>query len=49
VPSDHTSWGVEPVFDRVVVTREGSTQTKSGYTFWKGDRIRTPENGAPTP
>jgi hypothetical protein len=36
------------VFDRVVVTREGSTQTKAGYTFWKGDRIRAPEGAGST-
>jgi hypothetical protein len=37
---DNTSWGIEPAFDRVVVRREGSTQTTTGYTFLKGDRIR---------
>jgi murein DD-endopeptidase MepM/ murein hydrolase activator NlpD len=46
---DNTSWGVEPVFDRVVVTRDGNTQTKGGYTLWKGDRIRAGEGPAPTP
>jgi murein DD-endopeptidase MepM/ murein hydrolase activator NlpD len=46
---DNTSWGVEAVFDRVVVTRDGTTQTKVGYTFWKGDRIRAPEGPSPTP
>jgi hypothetical protein len=39
-PDDNTSWGVEAVFDRVVLTRNGKTGTVSGYTFWKDDRIR---------
>jgi len=41
-PDGNGSWGVEPVFERVVVTRDGKTETVSGYTFLKNDRIRTP-------
>jgi hypothetical protein len=41
-PDGNGSWGIEPVFERVVVTREGKTETVSGYTFLKDDRIRTP-------
>jgi murein DD-endopeptidase MepM/ murein hydrolase activator NlpD len=39
-PDDNTSWGVEPVFDAVVVTRGSKTQTQAGYTFLKDDLIR---------
>jgi hypothetical protein len=41
-PDGNKSWGVEPVFESVVVTREGTTQTVTGYTFLKDDRIRAP-------
>jgi hypothetical protein len=41
-PDGNTSWGVEPVFERVVVTRDGKTETVAGYTFLRNDRIRTP-------
>ena len=41
-PDGNTSFGVEPVFEHVVVTRAGKTETVSGYTFFKNDRIRTP-------
>jgi len=41
-PDGNGSWGVEPVFDRVVVTRDGKSETVTGYTFLKDDRIRTP-------
>jgi murein DD-endopeptidase MepM/ murein hydrolase activator NlpD len=39
-PDDNTSWGVEPVFDAVVVTRAAKTHTLVGYTFLKDDLIR---------
>jgi murein DD-endopeptidase MepM/ murein hydrolase activator NlpD len=39
-PDDNTSWGVEAVFDAVVVTRARQTQSSSDYTFLKDDRIR---------
>ena len=41
-PDGNHSWGVEPVFERVVVTRDGRTETVAGYTFLRGDRIRQP-------
>jgi len=41
-PDGNGSWGVEPVFERVVVTRDGKSETVTGYTFLKDDRIRTP-------
>jgi murein DD-endopeptidase MepM/ murein hydrolase activator NlpD len=41
-PDDNTAWGVDPVFDRVVVTRGGATSTMTGYRFLRGDHIRTP-------
>jgi murein DD-endopeptidase MepM/ murein hydrolase activator NlpD len=42
-PDGNTSLGVEPAFDKVVVTRGGGkTETVSGYTFLKGDRIHSP-------
>jgi hypothetical protein len=41
-PDDNTSWGVEAVFPRVVVTRAGKTETTVSYTFIKGDRVRAP-------
>jgi murein DD-endopeptidase MepM/ murein hydrolase activator NlpD len=46
-PDDNTSWGVEAVFDRVVVTRGGSAQVSAAYTFLQGDRIR--ENAGSSP
>jgi murein DD-endopeptidase MepM/ murein hydrolase activator NlpD len=41
-PDGNKSWGVDPVFERVVVTRDGRTDTVSGYTFLRGDHIRQP-------
>jgi hypothetical protein len=41
-PDGNGSWGVEPVFERVVVTREGKTETVTGYTFLRNDRIHSP-------
>jgi hypothetical protein len=41
-PDGNKSWGVEPVFERVVVSRDGRADTVSGYTFLRGDRIRQP-------
>ena len=41
-PDQNKAWGVEAVFDRVVVTRGGKSETVSGYTFLKNDRIRSP-------
>jgi murein DD-endopeptidase MepM/ murein hydrolase activator NlpD len=34
------SWGVEPVFAGVSITRDGQTTAASDYTFLKGDRVR---------
>jgi murein DD-endopeptidase MepM/ murein hydrolase activator NlpD len=44
-PDDNTSWGVEAVFEAVVVTRGGHTAKVTGYTLWKDDRIRAAEIG----
>jgi murein DD-endopeptidase MepM/ murein hydrolase activator NlpD len=41
-PDGNRCWGVEPVFERVLVTHEGAKQTVDGYTFLKGDHIQTP-------
>jgi hypothetical protein len=41
-PDDNTAWGVEAVFERVIVTRDGKTETADAYAFLKGDRIRNP-------
>jgi hypothetical protein len=41
-PDGNTSFGVEPVFERVVVTRDGKTETVKDYTFLKNDRIHSP-------
>jgi hypothetical protein len=42
-PDGNRSWGVEPVFERVVVTRDGRTESVvPAYTFLRGDRIRQP-------
>jgi murein DD-endopeptidase MepM/ murein hydrolase activator NlpD len=39
-PAFDASWGVEPVFDRVVRTRGASTETVLAYTFLKDDLVR---------
>jgi hypothetical protein len=41
-PDGNKSWGVEPVFERVIVTRDGRTESVPDYTFLRGDRIRQP-------
>jgi hypothetical protein len=41
-PDGNKAWGVEAVFERVVVTRGGRTETVPSYTFLRGDRIREP-------
>jgi hypothetical protein len=41
-PAFEKSWGVEAVFPKVKLTRDGATRVASGYTFLKGDRIAAP-------
>jgi murein DD-endopeptidase MepM/ murein hydrolase activator NlpD len=36
------SWGIEPVFNDLQVTRDGRSFRATGYTFSKGDRIASP-------
>lgn len=38
-PRFDTSWGVEPVFDEVVLVRDGASTVAKDYVFLKGDRI----------
>jgi murein DD-endopeptidase MepM/ murein hydrolase activator NlpD len=38
-PVANESWGIEALFERVRVTRDGSTQERERYSFLKGDRI----------
>jgi hypothetical protein len=38
-PLFERSWGVEPVFSGVTVTRGGNTEKISDYTWLKGDRV----------
>jgi len=41
-PDGNKAWGVEPVFERVVVTRAGRAETVEGYELLRGDLIRAP-------
>jgi hypothetical protein len=41
-PKLEASLGVEPLFTKVRVTRDGKTQLVDGYTFLKGDLIEQP-------
>jgi hypothetical protein len=41
-PDGNKAWGIEPIFDRVVVTRVGRVDTVAGYEFLRGDLIRAP-------
>jgi murein DD-endopeptidase MepM/ murein hydrolase activator NlpD len=38
-PKFEQSFGVEAVFDKVPVERDGKQEERSGYTFLKGDRV----------
>ena len=42
-PSTAASWGIEPVFPEVILTRDGKTSKGKDYTFLKGDRIEAPK------
>jgi murein DD-endopeptidase MepM/ murein hydrolase activator NlpD len=41
-PNMESSWGIDPVFAEVRLTRDGRTSNAKGYTFLKGDRIELP-------
>jgi hypothetical protein len=41
-PRMESSWGIEPVFAEVRLTREGRTTKGTAYTFLKNDRIEPP-------
>ena len=41
-PRMESSWGVEPVFSEVRLTRDGKTSKATAYTFLKNDRIEPP-------
>ena len=41
-PRFDASWGVEPVFAHVRVTRDGRTEVADGYSFRKDDRVAPP-------
>ncbi|MDB4943966.1 MAG: Peptidase, family, partial [Labilithrix sp.] len=41
-PTVEASWGIEPVFPELRLTRDGKTSNAKDYTFLKGDRIEAP-------
>ncbi|MDX2012868.1 MAG: M23 family metallopeptidase, partial [Myxococcaceae bacterium] len=42
-PRFEQSWGLEPVFSNVRVTRDGGTMVEPAYTWLKGDVVYGPE------
>lgn len=42
-PNMNASWGIEPIFQDVVLTRDGKTSKAKDYTFLKSDRIEPPK------